>query len=138
MKHQINKQFRTQVLICNLVIVLIIFARPGITGTSVGNPGKALTLSNLATQADFVFQGTVQEIQYALSKPTGSDKVELPYTFVTYKISRVIKGFFDKPTVTLRFVGGLRSSDGTILRVSHIPTFDIAEEDILFVGLVGT
>ncbi len=134
MKHQIIKLLSIQALILGVVVTMAVLSRPGVAGTLVDNPGKRpITLKHLFTTADLVFRGAVEDIQYATSEPTGPYNTEVPYTFVTYRITRLFKGDLDTSSITLRFVGGTRFSDGVTLKVSHVPTFDIYNEDILFV-----
>ncbi len=133
MKHQIIKLLSIQALILGLVVTMAVLSRPGIAGTSVSNPVKAITLEHLFSTADFVFRGAVEDIQFVTSEPTGPNNTEVPYTFVTYRITRLFKGDLDNSSITLRFVGGTRLSDGVTLKVTHVPTFDIYDEDILFV-----
>ena len=102
-------------------------------GTAVGNPGDAPTVNNLVSEAEFIFQGSVVDIQYATSTPKEKGDLGIPYTFVTYRLDNLLKGSIDQSAVTLRFLGGKRESDGAILKVSHTPTFKVGEEDILFV-----
>ena len=102
-------------------------------GTAVGNPGDAPTINYLVSEAESIFQGAVVDIQYATSTPEKKADLGIPFTFVTYRVDNVLKGSLDRKEVTLRFLGGVRQSDGAILKVSHTPTFKVGEEDVLFV-----
>ncbi len=130
------KQQKSQYKINFLIIVVTLWTLlPNnlVAGTAVGNPGDAPTLNYLVSEAELVFQGAVVSIEYATSKPANETDLGIPYTFVTYRVDNVLKGSIDQKEVTLRFLGGLRESDGVVLKVTHMPTFNIGEEDILFV-----
>lgn len=102
-------------------------------GASATMIGKTPALSTYVAEADLVFHGVVENIQYARSTPRAADETEVPYTFVTYRVASPMKGADPGPTVTLRFVGGLDERDGSFLATDHTPLFDIGDEDILFV-----
>lgn len=80
----------------------------------------------LADEADLVFKGKVTDIAYKNSE------AGIPHTFVTYTISEVISGDYSDRTLTLRFEGGI-DEKGLAYLVSNLPTFDVGDEDILFV-----
>src|SRR5512134_3469383 len=54
-------------------------------------------------EADFIFQGVVTDVAYRLSDPLSTGAVQLPYTFITYRVEKLLKGLDQKPFVTLRF-----------------------------------
>lgn len=93
-------------------------------------------LKSAVKNADFTFQGVVTKVEYRLSDPSPKGAPELPYTFVTYKIEKLLKGQDQKQFVTLRFLGGT-DSKGNILQVSDAPLFDVGDRDILFVTRNG-
>lgn len=92
-------------------------------------PPAQAAVATLSADADLVFQGTVTDIQYATS-------IEgIPHTFVTYRVEDVLKGSYGSPTLTLRFIGGVKI-EGNVLRklsVSHAPTFEAGQQDLLMV-----
>lgn len=92
-------------------------------------PPEGAPLADLSADADLVFQGTVTGIQYAAS-------VEgIPHTFVTYRVEDVLKGAYSAPTLTLRFIGGVKI-EGNVMRklsVSHAPRFEAGQQDLLMV-----
>lgn len=92
-------------------------------------PPEETPLSVLSAEADLVFQGTVTDITYAAS-------IEgIPHTFVTYKVEDVLKGAYRAPTLTLRFIGGVKI-EGNVMRklsVSHAPHFENGQQDLLMV-----
>jgi hypothetical protein len=87
----------------------------------------------LAGQADLVFRGVVQGIQYRLSQPDGPEGTRVPYTFVTYRVDEVLRGENPGGQVTLRFIGGLHEETMRYMSASTVPRFDLGDEDILFV-----
>lgn len=92
-------------------------------------PSEETPLAALSADADLVFQGTVADIRYANS-------IEgIPHTFVTYRVDEVLKGAYGTPTLTLRFIGGVKV-EGNVMRklsVSHAPTFETGQQDLLMV-----
>ena len=62
--------------------------------------GSAITLKELANEANFIFKGKLVDISNGLSVE------EIPYTFVTYNVDEVIAGNYEESTITLKFVGG--------------------------------
>lgn len=92
------------------------------------------TINTLAREADLVFRGRVVDIEYALSEPCeGMGGERLPHTFVTYEVDEILHGEQTGLRVTLRFVGGLDLRDFHWLAPTHVPVFDLGDEDILFV-----
>lgn len=100
----------------------------GATATAQNPPADA-SVEALSGQADMVFQGTVTDITYATS-------VEgIPHTFVTYRVEEILKGSYAAPTLTLRFIGGVKI-EGNVMRklsVSHAPKFESGQQDLLMV-----
>lgn len=89
-------------------------------------------LESYTSSADFVFRGIVEDVQYALSEPVGPEGTRLPYTFVTFRIGSVMKGMPAGPTVTLRFLGGMDSRNGSFMTSDQTPLFDVDDDNILF------
>lgn len=88
--------------------------------------------NNLARNAEFVFLGTVADVDYRRAESADGKTPGVPHTFVTYKIEKILKGKSNSDTVTLRFVGG-RGDKSQFLMASNIPLFDAGEQDVLFV-----
>ena len=82
-------------------------------------------LLRLLRNADLVFQGQVQQVEYRKSQEG------TPYAFVTYRVQKKIRGR-TKSRVTLRFIGGPRGN-GSFLMAQSVPNFFKGDEDILFV-----
>lgn len=88
------------------------------------------SLEQLAGDAELIFEGTLTDLQYR-------DSAEgMPHTFATYKVDSVLKGFYQKPSITLRFVGGYKNGGKSDVRliVSHGPKFDRDEKGIMLVS----
>ena len=95
------------------------------------------SLETLVDEADLVFHGVVEQIEYRLSNPGGPERRRIPYTFVTYRVNQVLHGEADGDLITLRFIGGLNEETGRYLQTSHSPQFDLDDEDVLFVQQNG-
>jgi hypothetical protein len=93
---------------------------------------EEMTLDAVLRDADFIFEGIVQRIEYRHSDPVGSEP-GLPYTFVSYRVEKVIKGAYSAPELTLRFLGGPVDNSGQVLLPPQYPRFDPGDHDILFV-----
>ncbi len=91
------------------------------------------TEHDLVRESDLIFQGTVVEVQYRLSDRLKEKDSRIPFTFVTFKIGRILKGNVDDSEfITLRFAGGY-GGEKKYLRIPGIPLFDKEDRDILFV-----
>lgn len=105
-------------------------------GSAAAQDGPADIVS-LTGAADLVIQGRVTKVEYKMSPAAGSNR-GIPFTFVSYDISRVVRGDPARKTITLRFIGG-SDGQGRFLQVSDMPLFQVGDEDILFVqGDSGT
>ncbi len=93
---------------------------------------EEMTLDAVLQEADFIFEGVVQRVEYRHSDPVGSEP-GLPYTFVSYSVEKVIKGSYSPPELTLRFLGGPIDKSGRVLLPPRYPRFDPGDHDILFV-----
>lgn len=91
------------------------------------------TLAQMTAEADLVFRGVAEQVQYVLSAPGGPEATRVPYTFVTYRISDVLRGQAPGETITLRFIGGLDTRDDTFMAPTITPTIEAGDEDIMFV-----
>jgi hypothetical protein len=94
------------------------------------------TFKSAVKNSDFIFQGVVTKVEYRMSDASSKGTPQLPYTFVTYKIEKLVKGQNQQEFVTLRFLGGT-DRNGNILQVSDAPLFDVGDRDILFVSKNG-
>jgi hypothetical protein len=89
-------------------------------------------LDEMLTTADFVFRGRVVDVAYRNAEPQPGAELPPPYTFVTYEVSRVLKGPGGGGRVTLRFRGG-PIDETNFLNVYGAPLFDLGDEDVLLV-----
>lgn len=89
-------------------------------------------LGDMAASADLVFRGTVVEVDYRDSEATGNQP-SLPHTFVTFSVQEVLAGQADGEMLTLRFLGGV-NQNGQVMYVDGVPTFDLGDEDVVFVS----
>lgn len=110
-----------------------VVANPGFATSFGGSP----KLKSYADGADFVFRGVVENVRYKLSNPSGPEGVQLPYTFVTFRVDSVMKGTASDHTVTLRFLGGLDERTGSFMSSDQTPLFDVGDDDILFATRSG-
>lgn len=115
-----------------LVLALLAFWAAPAWADSEGGLGFAHGIA----EAGLIFEGTVADVAGGFSTPTREAPIPIAHTFVTYRISRVLKGRFDGDSLTLRFEGGAEG-DGTYLLVEGFPLFDVGETDVLFVGANG-
>jgi hypothetical protein len=94
------------------------------------DPSTTNNIAKLAAAAQLAFRGKVTRVVYRQSK-TATGEPGLPYTFVTYAVSRVLQGSAGR-TITLRFPGG-SDGRGGFVDVTGVPTFEVGDDDILFV-----
>ena len=94
------------------------------------------SLDAQVAKSDLVFVGTVTDVSYAPSVSVG-DGPDIPHTFVTYEVERVLQGRADSKEITLRFIGG-RGEKSAFLAVSGQPMFDAGDRDVLMVADNGT
>ena len=98
---------------------------------------KPFNLEESVEKAGLIFEGAVLNVEHRSSDVTSPEHVALPHTFITYSADKVLKGDFDKSTITLRFIGGQDEVTGDFLSVEGVPFFNIDEEDVLFVSNNG-
>jgi hypothetical protein len=90
-----------------------------------------MDVAQLSDRAEIVFTGTAVQSTVALSKD-GSE----PYTFVTFNVHEVLKGWTLGRQLTLRFTGG--EIGGSTVRFEGMPAFEPGETYLLFVRGNGT
>ncbi|WP_286817039.1 hypothetical protein [Desulfobacter sp. UBA2225] len=83
-----------------LTILLLVLTSTLPLSTSYGASVLKITMDELLTGSEFVFEGRVLSVE---SKQTGPKRI---HTFVTCEIKEIIKGEYPEPTITLRFLGG--------------------------------
>jgi hypothetical protein len=90
------------------------------------------TFDELVDQADVIFQGEVTNVQ---SQWVGEGAQRHIMSYVTFKVSDALKGSAGQ-NYTIRMLGG--TVDGETMAVSDAPTFQVGDNDILFVQNNGT
>jgi hypothetical protein len=80
-----------------------------------------------------VVEGVVEAIRHRDSAGPPEEYVVLPHTFVTYRITEMLRGNAEGGTITLRFLGGPAEADGHLLVVPTIPVFNKGDTDILLI-----
>ncbi|MDH5548034.1 MAG: hypothetical protein OEZ43_20850 [Gammaproteobacteria bacterium] len=91
------------------------------------------SLQSLVANSDAIVYGSVVDIAYRNSEPTENSPQGQPHTFVTYKLSGVLRGRIDSRTLTLRIPGGTDGRGGVSI-VSDAPMFAYGQSDVLFVS----
>ncbi len=96
---------------------------------------QSFDVPRMISQADLVFHGVVTSVDYRNAEQDIRDELlPMPYTFVTYQIKEILSGRYDGNEITLRFIGGLANAEeGDIVSVSHMPLFDVRDNDIIAV-----
>jgi hypothetical protein len=92
---------------------------------------KSPSLENQVRKAPLIFFGEVVKVEYKNSSASQQHPRGLPHTFVTYKVLTPVFGKTEG-LFTLRFLGGAYP-DGTVMDLSHFPTFDVGEKDVLLI-----
>jgi hypothetical protein len=103
----------------------------GSTGVAWAQQAAA-DIGELAGAAKVVVHSRVAKVEYRLSPPGTNGQPAVPYTVVTYDVVRVARGTLASPSFTLRYIGG-PDGRGSFLEASHVPVFQVGDEDILFV-----
>jgi hypothetical protein len=101
-------------------------------GVSQASQSAQTDMSPLIQQAQFIFAGQVQRIEYRLSEPEDNGQ-RIPYTFVTYSVNRIFKGGYAGAEITLRFFGGPTGEAGKLMISPNYPLFDVNDQDVLLV-----
>ena len=87
---------------------------------------KVMDIDNLYRKSDIIFYGKVIDVSYKVSKNG------MPYTYVSYKINKIIKGLYEGNEITLRFIGGLDEDKELASPVTHVPLFEVKNKDVIF------
>lgn len=124
-----NGSLTKRKLVC---ISFLLFSIATIAPTVVGASFEKsqVPLQKMVRKADLIFTGEVVDVHTKLVKVDGGSTN--PFTFVTYKIFRILKGAVEASTITLRFFGGPLSETRYLLK-EEMPLFDTGETDTLFV-----
>lgn len=100
------------------------------------DPAAVKDLGRLASLSNLVVQTKVTNVTYRLSAGGANGAKPMPYTFVTFAISGVVQGSTASKSLTLKFAGG-PDGQGGFLSVEGVPTFQVGDQDILFVANNG-
>jgi hypothetical protein len=103
-------------------------------GHTPADPAAVKNLHRLSAAASVVARTKVTKVQFRMSAP-GNGSPGLPYTFVTFSIESTLQGSAPA-SLTLRFVGGTDGRGG-FLGVEGVPTFEVGDQDILFIANNG-
>ncbi|MFT5482870.1 MAG: hypothetical protein ACI9GW_001525 [Halieaceae bacterium] len=110
--------------------VCIILTATNCTAFAHEEPSSAL--DKLTDDAELIMQGRVTKVEYGMAPKTESSG-PVPFSFVTFSVDETIKGqAADTDNVTLRFVGG-PLDDKHYMVFQGVPSFDVGDEDLLFV-----
>lgn len=107
------------------LLILLLSAFPAFSAP------KSPSLEDQVRKAPLIFFGEVVKVEYKNSGSSQQHPRGLPHTFVTYKVISPVFGNTEG-LFTLRFLGGAYP-DGTVMDLSHFPTFDVGEKDVLLV-----
>jgi hypothetical protein len=118
-----------------VLIFLTLLVSAGVFAAPIESK-ENVDLGSMSKSAEFVFEGTVVDIQYRNSDVVSAEDISVPHTFVTFRVSKAFKGKASGETITLRFLGGM-NKDGMMMRTSLSPLFNVGDTDILFVRSNG-
>lgn len=122
---------------CSAVAVSLILAGSALAHGSVDRDAEGRLVA-LVRNAELAFVGQVVDVRYDVEKTGGqvgeesTEPAQLPVTYVTYAIEKVVFGKPAEEKLTLRFLGGPDGS-GRFFSVSGVPRFQLKEQDVLFV-----
>lgn len=97
---------------------------------------KAGDLASLLDQSNLVFVGTAAKVEYRNARSESKDEGLIPYTIITYRVAKVLRGKAPGDVITMRMIGGPDGS-GRFLTVSGVPIIQLGDQDLLFVGDTG-
>lgn len=89
-------------------------------------------LEVMTRAANLVVYGTVRKVEYGLEKAETKDSREIPFTYVTFGIEKTFRGKRTADSLVMRFIGG-PDGRGGFLEVSGVPTFQMGDQDVLFI-----
>jgi hypothetical protein len=121
------------VILRSAVFAALALLAGGAFAHSPPDPSAVGNLPRLSAGANLVIQGKATKVEYRTVRSAGS---AMPYTFVTYSISKVLQGTAAAPSITLRFLGGADGRGGFV-SAEGVPLFQPGDEDILFIAHNG-
>lgn len=108
-----------------------------IAGSAGASTIVPVTFPERVAQAELIVDAVVVAINHRNSDVLETGDMEIPHTFVTFAVDRVIKGTFEgEGTITLRFLGG-PDGKGTTTLVAGLPRFRLGDREVLFVAKNG-
>lgn len=114
-------------------VFLAVAALGAVAGTLSASTFKHRSLSDLVQEAELIVEAEVIGIDHKNSEIVEPGDADMPHTFVTFSIKRLIKGRSSAgDTVTLRMLGGPSGQD-RVTWVAGTPTFHLGDRDVLFV-----
>ena len=111
-----------------LLIAAVIAGASSVFATTVIPP----TFEQLVDQAQVIFHGTVTKVN---SQWIGEATERCIVTYVTFDVKESLKGRTGK-TYTIRTFGG--TVDGETMTIGDAPTFEVGDDEILFVENNGS
>jgi len=93
---------------------------------------QAGDMASLVDQSNLVFVGKAAKVEYRNARGDRGEGL-VPYTIVTYRIGKVLRGKAPGEEITMRIVGGPDGS-GRFLTASGIPIIQAGDQDLLFIG----
>ena len=109
-------------------IAAVIVAATSVSATTVVPP----TFEQLVDQAQVIFHGTVTKVNSQWIGEGAQRRIE---TFVTFDVKESLKGKAGK-SYTIRTFGG--TVDGETMMIGDAPTFEVGDDQILFVENNGS
>ena len=114
--------------ICRIFILAILSAGL-VTGVPSASSVLAVSLEQLSTSAQIVFEGEVVGVRSEFN----ANQTAI-HTHVTFRVVDVLKGAYDQPEITLRFLGGTVGDISLDVSDSTLPK--LGEKGIYFVESV--
>ncbi len=99
------------------------------TSPAAVSPAQLDELAISSARAKAVFVGEVIAIDQRVSQPDATGRV-VPFRFVTWRVTRAVRGVDQGSTWTGRFAGG-KLPDGRSLWVSEVPEFELGQRALL-------
>jgi hypothetical protein len=116
----------------SLLLLVCVVGTVSPVGATIVNP---VTDEQLVKNAELIVQGVVTKIEHRISDGESRSHAQLPHTFVTFYVEKILKGSIAGPSnqFNLRFLGGPNHKRKRFLRVEECPLFNVGERGVLFV-----
>ena len=119
-------------LAAGLALLLAASSMGTASAHSPSDPEMAGNIGRLSAAANLIFRGKVTQVKYRNSAAGRNGSPGIPYTFVTFSVLDVLQGASPGRSITLRFIGGADGRGGFV-EAEGVPTFQVGDEDVLFV-----